>query len=58
MIKNKLVLLREDNIILKVLGQFRNKFLANQFIEENYPEFEKDICQFSNPEQSQFITIE
>ena len=31
--KNKIVLLRSGNIILRVLGQFRNNFLAKCFIE-------------------------
>lgn len=56
--KNKLVLLREDNIILKVLGQFRTKFLAKQFIKENYYEFYPDVCQWSKHKSPQFITIE
>ena len=56
--KNKLVLLRQDNIILRVLGQFRSKGLAKQFIEDNYPEFEPDFCQYSKYDSQQFITIE
>ena len=39
---NKLVLLRRDNVILAVLGQFRNKWLAKNFISDNYPEFRPD----------------
>lgn len=56
--KNQIVLLRSGNIILQVLGQFRTKELARWFIEDNYPEFHKDICQWSRFESPEFITIE
>lgn len=39
--KNKIVLLRSDNIILKVLDQFRTLQQAKWFIEDNYPDFLK-----------------
>jgi hypothetical protein len=56
--KNKLVLLRSGNVILKVLGQFRNLQLAKWFIEDEYPEFLKDVCQWSKFQSAEFITIE
>lgn len=56
--KNKLVLLRSNNIILKVLGQFRTTERAKWFINDEYPEFRKDICQWSKFESPEFITIE
>ena len=56
--KNFIVLLRSDNTILRVLGQFRTKELARWFIEDEYPEFHRDICQWSKFESPEFITIE
>lgn len=55
---NKLVLLRSGNVILQVLGQFRTTELARWFIQDNYPEFLKDVCQWSKFESDEFITIE
>lgn len=55
---NKLVLLRSGNVILRVLGQFRTKEHAVWFIEDNYSEFRKDICQWSLFQSDLFITIE
>ena len=55
--ENKLVLLKRGNIILEVLGQFRTKELARWFIEDNYPEFYKDICQWSKFESPEYIVI-
>lgn len=55
--KNYLVLLRKNNTIIEVLGQFRTKSLAIEFVEENFIEFYKDICQYSKFESNQFITI-
>jgi hypothetical protein len=55
---NKLVLLRSGSIILKVLGQFRTKQQAKWFIEDEYPEFKKDVCQWSKFQSPEFITIE
>lgn len=57
-IKNKLVLLRKGNVIIKIIGQFRTKQLAKWFIEDNYPEFLKDTCQWSKFQSPEFITIE
>lgn len=56
--KNKIVLLRSDNIILKVLDQFRTLQQAKWFIEDNYPDFFKDVCQWSKFQSPEFITIE
>ena len=56
--KNKIVLLRSDNIILKVLDQFRTLQQAKWFIEDNYPDFFKDVCQWSKFQSHEFITIE
>ena len=56
--KNKLVLLRSGNIILKVLGQFRTSELATWFIQDECTEFKKDICQWSKFQSDEFITIE
>jgi len=55
---NKLVLMRTNNCIVAVLGQFRTKQQAKWFIEENYPEFNKDNCQYSEFESPRFITID
>lgn len=55
---NKLVLLRSENAILKVLGQFRTKQIAKWFIEDNYQEFYKDLQQWSKHNSPEFITIE
>ena len=56
--KNKIVLLRSNNIILKVLDQFRTLQQAKWFIEDNYPDFFKDVCQWSKFQSPEFITIE
>jgi hypothetical protein len=56
--KNKIVLLRSGNIILKVLGQFRTLQQAKWFIEDEYSEFRKDVCQWSKFQSPEFITIE
>lgn len=56
--KNKIVVLRSGNVILQILGQFRTKELARWFIEDNYPEFYKDICQWSRYQSPEFIRIE
>jgi len=58
LLKNKIVLLRSDNFILKILGQFGTLQQAKWFIEDEYPDFYKDICQYSKFESSEFITIE
>lgn len=55
---NFLVLLRSGNIILKVLGQFRTSEKAKWFIEDEYPEFTKDVNQWSKYKSPEFITIE
>ena len=51
-------MLRSDNFILKILGQFGTLQQAKWFIEDEYPDFYKDICQYSKFESSEFITIE
>jgi len=56
--KNKIILLRSGNVILKVLGQFRTLQQAKWFIEDNYFEFYKDVCQWSKFQSPEFITIE
>lgn len=56
--KNKIVVLRSENVILKILGQFRTLQQAKWFIEDEYPEFNKDVCQWSKFQSSEFITIE
>lgn len=56
--KNKIVLLRSENVILKVIGQFRTLQIAKWFIEDNFPEFYKDNCQWSKFQSPEFITIE
>lgn len=55
---NKLILLRKGNFIVKILGQFRTKKRAKWFIEDNFPEFYKDIYQWSKFQSDEFITIE
>lgn len=56
--KNKIVLLRSGNVILKVLGQFRTLQQAKWFIEDEYSEFRKDVCQWSKFQSPEFITVE
>ena len=55
---NKLVILRIDKYIISVLGQFRTKQQAEWFIEDNYPEFRKEDCQYSEFQSPRFITID
>ena len=54
----KLVLLRSGNLIVEVLGLFRTKERARWFIQDNYPEFRPDVCQYSLFQSDLFITIE
>jgi len=56
--KNKIVLLRSGNVILKVIGQFRTLEQAKWFIEDEYSEFIKDVCQWSKFQSPEFITVE
>ena len=56
--KNKIVVLRTNNLILRILGQFRTNWQAKGFILENYPDFRQETCQWSKLDSPEFITIE
>ena len=60
--KNKIVLLRSGNVILRVLGQFRTQHQAEFFISENFPNFYYSLYQWQESDCSEtdpnFITIE
>ena len=55
--KNFLAILMSGNIIVQILGQFRTKWQAERFIEDNHIEFNKDVCQYSKFESPLFIKI-
>jgi len=56
--KNFIVALYNGNNIIALLGQFRTHWEAKCFIENNYIEFNKDICQYSKYQSNLFIKIE
>lgn len=56
--KNFIVALYNGNNIISLLGQFRTSWDAKCFIEDNYIEFHKDICQYSKYQSPLFIRIE
>lgn len=56
--KNKIVLLRSGNVILRVLGQFKTLYQVKLFLENEHPEFIKDVSQWSKFQSSEFITVE
>ncbi len=56
--KNFIVTLRNNNCIVEIIGQFRTKWECICFIEDNYIEFYKDVCQYSKWDSPFFIKID
>ena len=55
--KNFIVVLCKGNRMIEILKQERTIEKARWFIEDNYVEFQKDICQYSRYRTDEFIII-